>query len=319
MKNDDLTLQELIVRALTGRDNNARRSIEAAAASDPELQAFYAELEDVVSTLTGSRDWRAAAPTPEIAAKIRQAVVAKLSAAPPHFRTVMLEADLGRRRATRRLLLCIGVAVVLLGALVYLWQRPRWEGERLKLKGKSVFEAPLKGEPLQGWEHIREAPWQSGSAGLHSGGSEDSDAVYLKEGFAADSALAFNVDVRIASLDERSSVTVFLADAQGAPHPLFDPWLQPVTALGLEVTADGLVLNGPGNALLHSQPAANASGAFLRLRVEHLGRYVRAVVNEKVLFEGPLSRPLHGPVHPGMRVVGPRKNEILFNAARVER
>ncbi|MGD0089988.1 MAG: hypothetical protein ABSE73_08715 [Planctomycetota bacterium] len=323
MNNEDLTLQELIVRALTGRDNEARRSLETAAASDPELRRFYSELEDIVSVLSGSPDWRAAKPSPELTAKIRQAVVAKLPAAPPHFRTVLLESDLGRSRATRRLLLCLALPVLLAAAALYLWRRPGAEGERLKLAGKSVFEAPLQGQPLSGWEFVRGAAWQTGPDGLHSSGVDDSDAAYLKDGFSAGSALACNVDVRVPGLDEQSSVTIFLADAQGAAHPLFDAWLHPAAALELEITADGLVLNGPGNGpektLLQSQPAVNAAGTFLRLRLEHLGRQACVVVNGKVLFEGALPRPLLGPLHPGIRVAGPKKNEILFNALRIER
>jgi len=319
MKNDDLTLQELIVRALTGRDNEARRSLESAAASDPELRRFYSELEEIVSVLAGSTDWRAAKPSPELTAKIRQAVVAKLPAAPPHFRTVLLEADLGRSRATQRLLLGLALLVVLAAAALYVSRRPSEEGERLSLAGKSVFEAPLRGEPLSGWEFVRGAAWQTGLEGLHSSGADDSDAAYLKDGFGTGRALAYNVDVRVPGLGEQSSVTVFLADAQGAAHPLFDAWLHPAAALELEITADGLVLNGPGKTLLQSQPAANAAGTFLRLRMEHLGRQARVVVNGKVLFEGTLPRPLSGPLHPGTRVAGPRKNEILFNTLRIER
>jgi len=319
MRNDDLTLQELIVRALTGRDHEARRSLDSAAASDPELQRFCSELEEVVTALAGSSDWRAAAPSPELTAKIRQAVVAKLPSAPPHFRTVLLEADLGHRRATRRLLLWAVLLALALVVLLRVWQGPRGEGERLSLNGKSVSEAPLQGEALKGWEFVREAAWQCGPEGLHSSGSDDSDAAYLKDGFSAEQALACNVDVRIPGLDEQSSVTVFLADAQGAARPLFNAWLHPSVALELEITADGLVLNGPGRTLLQSQPAANAGGTFLRLRMEHLGRQARVVVNGKTLFEGPVPRPLQGPLHPGMRVAGPRKNQVLFNALRLER
>jgi len=319
MRNDDLTLQELIVRALTGRDNEARRSLDNAAASDPELRRFCSELEEVVSALAGSTDWRTAAPSPELTAKIRQAVVAKLPSAPPHFRTVLLEADLGHRRATLRLALWALLLAAAVTALLYVWPRPRGEGERLKLTGKSVFEAPLKGEPLKGWEFVRQAAWQNEAQGLHSGGTEDSDAVYLKEGFSAEQALACNVDVSTPGLDEQSSVTVFLADAQGAERPLSDAWLRPSVALELEITADGLVLYGPGKTLLQSQPLAFAGGTFLRLRLEHLGRQARVVVNGKVLFEGPLPRPFQGPLHPGMRVAGQRKNQVLFNALRIER
>ena len=57
-----------------------------------------------------------------------QAVVTKLPAAPPHFRTVLLEADLGRRQAARKLVFTVVVAVLGFTGLLYLWQRPHAEG-----------------------------------------------------------------------------------------------------------------------------------------------------------------------------------------------
>lgn len=319
MQNDDVTLQELIVRALTGRDNEARRTIENAAASDPELQRFYAELEEIAGVLAGSSDWRAVKPSVELTNKIRQAVVAKLPSAPPHFRTVILESDLGRRRATQRLLLWLFLTALLAVVVVVAWPRPRGENDRQTLSGKSVYEAPLKGEPLQGWQFVRGTAWRTGPEGLQAGGADETDAAYLKEGFSAEQPLAYDVDVCLPALGEQTSVTVFLAEAQGALAPAFDAWLRPEEALELELTADGLVLNGPGKTLLRSQPAPQAGGAFLRLRLEHLGKQARVVVNGKALFEGFLPRPLQGVLYPGLRVAGPNKNEILFNALRIER
>ncbi|MCY3023963.1 MAG: hypothetical protein NTW87_33710 [Planctomycetota bacterium] len=319
MVDDDVTLQELIVRALTGRDQQARKSLDAAAASDPELQRFCAELDEVVTTLAGSTSWRAAPPSPELTAMIRQAVISRLPAAPPHFRTVMLEADLGRRRARKRLVLWVLLGLVLLAAAIYVCQRPPREGERLRLTGKAVFDAPLKGEPLNGWEFVTAAPWNSAAEGLRAGGATDVAALHLKDGFDCARALAFNVDLRVVSLDDETAVTVFLADAQGGVQPLFGPAARPRAALELDITADGMFLYGPSHALLQSQPAAIASGMFMRVRMEYLGQEARVLVNGKVLFEGALPRPLQGPLYPGMRVTGPKKNEIAFNSVRVER
>ena len=161
MVDDDVTLQELIVRALTGRDEMARRSMDSAAASDPELQKFCDELQDIVGTLAGSSDWRALTPSSELTARIRQAVVAKLPAAPPHFRTVLLEADLGRRRAARRVVLQAGALLIAAALVAYLWQRPQTGSGRLDIGGRLVYQAAWKGEPLQGFSMAREEKWES--------------------------------------------------------------------------------------------------------------------------------------------------------------
>jgi hypothetical protein len=319
MNGDDVTLQELIVRALTGRDETARRSLDDAAAIDQDLQRFCAELDEVVVMLTGCREWRAAKPTPELTAQIRAAVVSKLPAAPPHFRTVLLEADLGRRRAARRLTIALVVAAAVVAGVLYLFQRSRGESERWKLSGKLVLDAPLKGEPLKGFEFVRETNWQSAAEGLRSNGAEDSGAVCLKEGYDAGRALALNVEVRMPALDEQSGVTIFLADAPGAGRPAFDSASRPQHALALEITADSLVLTGPGHAFLQSRSSSGAGGAFLRVRIEHLGAYARVLVNEQPFFDGVLPRRLQGPLCPGVRVSGPRKNEVIFNALRLER
>jgi len=320
MNNDDVTLQELIVRALTGRDQSARHALEAAAAGDDELMRFCVELEDVVSLLHGSPDWRAAAPSAELTAKIRQAVVSKLPAAPPHFRTVMLEADLGRRRATRNLVLGVVLGVVAAMALIASWPKARPEGERLMLTGKLVSESALKpGEALTPWTFSREEKWEIKTEGLHSSGNEESGAAFLKGTLSADAAIALNVDVHVPELGERSSVTVFLADAESESGPSFDAASRPRSALALEIAADGLVLTGPGRALLQSRPDSNADGRFYRIRLEYLGRVVRVLINNESFFDGPLPQPTRGPFFAGLRVAGPKKNEIFFNTIRLER
>ncbi|HYG73880.1 MAG TPA: hypothetical protein VEK08_02515 [Planctomycetota bacterium] len=320
MNNDDVTLQELIVRALTGRDHGARSTLEAAAAGDPELMRFCAELEDVVSMLHGSPDWRAAAPSAELTAKIRQAVVSKLPAAPPHFRTVMLEADLGRRRATRNLVIISLLLIVALIAAIASWPKPKSEGERLKLSGKLLSEAALKaGEPLSAWTFAREEKWEIRGEGLHSSGGEDAGAAFLKEALSADAALAMNVDVHVPELGDRSNVTIFLTDAEGETGPSFDAASRPRSALALEIAADGLVLNGPGRSLLHSKPDSNADGRFYRIRMEYLGRFARVLINNETFFDGPIPQPMRGPLYAGVRVAGPKKNDIFFNTVRLER
>jgi hypothetical protein len=320
VNNEDVTLQELIVRALTGSDQGARQSLQNAAGMDPELQKFCSELEDVVSLLAGSKDWRDSTPSAELTAKIRQAVVTKLPAAPPHFRTVMLEADLGRRRAARKFVLGIIVAVLLIAGIFYLWQKPRFEGERLSLTGTLVLDAPLKaGDKLDGWSFTREERWEIDKNGLHTTTGEEFGAMFLKESFPADRAIALTVDAHVPELGEGSAVTVFLADAEGELNPGFDAASRPRSALALELAGDSLVLNGPGRALLQSKPGNTAGGRFFRIRMEFLGRLVRVLINNETFFEGALPQPPRGPIFAGMRVAGPKKNEIFFNSIRIER
>src|SRR5260221_2580817 len=113
---DDPSLQELIVRALTGQDRQAQQSLADAAAKDPELRKFCDELDEVVSLLAGSKEWRKQFPSAELTEKVRQAVVSKLPSAPPHFRTVMMESDLGRRRSMRWILFVVILLAALLAA-----------------------------------------------------------------------------------------------------------------------------------------------------------------------------------------------------------
>ncbi|HEY3324833.1 MAG TPA: hypothetical protein VGP72_30550 [Planctomycetota bacterium] len=318
MNTEDVTLQELIVRALTGRDQRARQSLQTAAASDPELERFCAELQGVVSELAGTADWLSSGPSAELTAKIRQAVIAKLPAAPPHFRTVLLEADLGRRSAARRALLVLVAGVVCVAALLYLWQRSPAEERRLKLTGKSVFESSLQDGMPRGWQKAGEQNWLAGSEGLHTAGNEESGALYYKEGFAADAALALDLDLHVPELGELSSAMVFLADGNGEDAPALDASSRPRSALALEIAADSLVLNGPGRTLLQSRPETGGGGRFYRLRIEYLGSAARVLINNAIFYDGPVPQP-RGPFFAGLRVAGPKKNEIRFNTLRLER
>ena len=315
MPQEDLTLQELIVRALTGEDRRARLQLDSAAASDPELRQFCADLDEVVNVLAGSKEWRRQAPSPELTAKIRQAVVSKLPAAPPHFRKVMLEADLGRRRATRWVLMGIALFVII---LCISWFARRESGARPKLEGKVVYEAALKGEALHGWARAGSGAWESSAGGMHVQDSEDPGALYIKDGFDAARPLAFEIESSIPELDERSTVLIFVADALGAPQPAFNPGARPARALTLEIGRDGLVLSSPDQALLFSRPVSNLSAHFYRVRLEYLGSWVRVLVNAEVFFEQDLPMP-QGPLFPGVRVAGPQKNAVRFNAVRIER
>jgi len=320
MNTEDVTLQELIVRALTGRDESARLSLESVTAGDPQLRQFMSELEGIVESLAESKEWRSSPPSAALTAKVRQAVVSRLPAAPPHFRTVVLEADLGRKRAARKVILMLAVAAILLGATFFLLTKRSQESGVFRLNGKVAYEAPLKGEPLSAWEPALETQWQSIPEGLQSSGSEEAGAIFLKQGFDATSALAFNLDVRVPDFDERSSAMIYLADARGSSgRPLADGTARPVDGVALELTNDGLVLSGPGNALLHSRPLPPAAARFYRVRMEYLGRQVRLIVNGEVIFEGALLKSFQGPLHAGVRVGGLQKNKILFNALRIER
>jgi hypothetical protein len=312
MADDDVTLQELIVRALTGQDEDARRSIETATADDAELRQFFSDLQGIVGLLADSRDWRAlpGGPSPELSAKIRAAVVAKLPAAPPHFRTVVLEADLGRRRATRKLFLTLAGGALLIAAAIYFWQRNAGDAARLKLSGKAAFEAALKDDKLEAWE-LSSGQWLCDKEGLRAAGDDDAPAaIVLKKAFDAAAALALNLDVRVPSLDDASSATIHINDDAAR--------LRGFDGLSLQITSDGLILNGPNNALLQSQHTAGAGERFHRVRIEYLGRYARLIVNGEVLFDGLLARPLEGPLRPAIRVAGPQKNKIVFNALRIE-
>ncbi len=318
MSPDDASLQELIVRALTGLDNRARQSLDAASAGDPELRQFCAELDEVVSLLVGSKDWRNEKPSAELTAKIRTAVASKLPSAPPHFRTVMLESDLGRRKTIIGLVVAIVAALGALILAISFIGLPKFGGDQALSLGHNVaYSATLKEPKLIGWELVGDGAWEPGKDGLKAGGSEDAGAIYLQNGYDADHAIAFQIEVGVPGLDERSKAVVFLAE--GGQSPAFTPSVQPAQALTLEITRDGVFASGPDHQLLQSRPVSNAEAHFYQVRLEHLGGRVRVLVNGEVFFEGPASRPLHGTLYPGVRLAGPQKKDVRFNAARVER
>jgi len=100
MAQSDPQLMEMIVRALTSRDRPAMLMLEEACSRDPEIKAFYDDLNDVVNLLAGSKDWRKEAPTAALRPKFREAVQSKLPSAPQSFRLVFTDSDLGRRKTS---------------------------------------------------------------------------------------------------------------------------------------------------------------------------------------------------------------------------
>lgn len=319
MAQDDPTLQELIVRALTGGDRAARQSLDAAAARDPELRSFCADLEDVVGMLVGAKDWRVEAPSPELTAKVRQAVVARLPEAPPHFRKVLIEADLGRQRTQRMLLIGVALAALAAAALAVLLFTGRGPDPALKLKGMFAYEATVGGDPARDFAVLGEGSWDWDDDGLKCSEGSGAGALCLKQGFPADEAVAFRLDARVPGLDAKSSVVIFLADAAGESLPLFGNSSRPARGITLEVTRDSLVLYDADQELLESRPQSSSSASFLQVRMEHLGQRVRILVNGDRFYAGTISRAPEGPLHPGIRIVGPRKGEFRFNKIRVER
>lgn len=322
MSKDDPTLQELIVRALTGTDRHAKESLESAVAGDPALRQFCAELDDVVNLLAGCKDWRRQSPTAELTAKIREAVATKLPTAPPHFRTVFMEADLGRRSSMRKLVAVIVVLLLLIAAAIpFFLKQDQDVVRRPKLEGKAIFETTLTkdGDPLQKWSQSGTGAWEIGGGSLHAQESENPGAFYLKEGFDAGHPLAFDIQTSVPELDEHSTVSVFLADAAGATQPVFNAGARPAQALSLEIGRDGLVLSCPARPLLQSKPRENLNAHLYRLRMEYFGSSIRILVDGEVFFDGADIATPQGPLHPGVRVAGPQKNAVRFNAVRIER
>jgi hypothetical protein len=321
MKSEDATLQELIVRALTGMDKRARQALETASKSDPELKQFFSELDEVVNLLAGSNDWRAAPPPPEVRERVRQAVAQKMPRAPQHFRTVVMESEMGRRRTLMGLIVAgailLGV-LILIGALITF--NKGGEGERaLKLTGTLAYETSFKTQDdLRAWATRGDPGWLVSTEGLHTQGGEDPSALVLLESFDAAQAGAIIVDVNSPGLDTRSSLMVFLSEGSGGEATL-NTGARPTQGLALEVTRESLVLFAPDQGLLQSRPVSNAEPRFLRLRIEHLGPRVRVLINGETLYDGMVSRPLRGKLYPGIRVAGPQKNQVRFNAFRVER
>lgn len=317
----DPTLQELIVRALSGQDPRARRRLDDAAGRDPDLKRFCDELDEVVSELIGHREWRRQAPSPELTAKIRQAVIAKLPDAPPHFDTVLMDADLGRRRTLWKVLAAVLLGAVVLTFVFWNASRSRTGSPRLALGGRVAFEAKLQGEPLEGWTFLGDGSWVGNAEGsrLDAPAGSEAAAAYLKRGIRGDEALAFNLDVNAPELEPGSLVSVFFADGADGPESSFSSSARPERALLLELSGDGLVLYGPERNLLQSRPVTQSGAGYYRLRLEHLGPDVRVLVNGEVFYDGPAGRPLRGPLHPGWRVAGLQKGAFRFNSARLER
>ena len=319
MAREDATLQELIVRALTGMDARARQSLDSAAARDPQLRQFCAELDEVVNLLAGSKDWRAETPSAELTAKVRRAVAEKLPSAPPHFRKVLIDEDLGRGEMLRKLTLGSAGALILLLVLAWMWFSRTGGPGPLKLDGRVIFEAPLKDGSLAGWARAGDGAWQSGPDGLRVEGGDDPSAYFLQNGFDVSEPLAFVIDVSVPSLDSGSNVVVFLAEGAGGAQPVFRDGFRPARALALEIGRDGLLLSGANGAPLQSRPLSNAAARFYRLRLELLGQRARVLMNDEIFFDGPLAHPPRGALHAGVRVAGPQKSEVRFNAARLER
>jgi hypothetical protein len=316
---DDKSLQELIVRALTGLDARARQSLDAATRNDPALRQFCAELDEVVSLLVGSKEWRSEKPSAELTAKIRSAVASKLPSAPAHFRTVMLEGDLGRSKTILGVILALLCVASLIVVAVHWWNVQRAVDRNLVLAHQVIIDTRFNEKQFTGWDFVGDGAWESGPDGLKVTGSDEPGAIVMRKGYDAEHALAFQLDVAVPGLEERSNAIIFLAEAADAPLPAFSPAIQPGQALTLEITRDGVFAYGPDQALLQSRPVSNAQPHFYQVRLEHLGPRVRVLINGETFFEGPASRPLHGNLHPGARLAGPQKKEVRFNAVRVER
>ena len=316
---DDKTLQELIVRALTGLDARARQSLEAATRNDPALRQFCAELDEVVALMVGSKEWRSEKPSAELTAKIRSAVAAKLPSAPPHFRTVMLEGDLGRQKTILGVVLALLGVVVLIVLIVHWWNVQSPGDRSLSLAHQLILDTRYNEIQFSGWDFVGDGAWESGPDGLKVNGSDEPGAIFMRKGYDAEHALAFQADVAVPGLDERSKVVLFLAEAAGTTEPAFSNVVQPAQALTLEIARDGVFAYGPDQSLLQSRPISNAQPHFYQVRLEHLGPRVRILINEATFFDGPSSRPLQGELHPGVRLAGPQKKEVRFNAVRVER
>lgn len=314
---DDSNVEELIVRAMTGQDPKAQAALEDAAREDPELKKFYGELNTIVHTLAECRDWRAEPPTPTARERVRQAVLAKLQQAPPRFKAVILDVEVARRKVTRRLLLgLVGLCVLAAGVAAVVFIATSGKRGRLQLTGQPAFG--VKGNQDQ------PDAWASPGGQLTGTGLESlkQDApvntIYLRAGFPVDQALAYQVDLDVRELDDKSSVTVFLADAQSQAEPAFTPAGRPERSVYIEINADSLVLYDAGQALLSARPLGKAEG-FYTLRLEYLGAHLRALVKNEVLYDGPLNQVLRGPLHAGLRTAGPSKSSLRFNEVRLER
>ncbi len=328
MAQSDPQLMEMIMRALTSRDRPAMLMLEEACNRDPEIKAFYDDLNEVVSLLAGSKDWRRETPTASLRAKIREAVQAKLPNAPPSLRLVFTESDLGRRKTTRNLILATIGAILLIAALAWFCSRFTGgdSGGKLELTGQRIYDNPLKNTGAQDWDYALSSggAWEIRNGGLCSPAAGDTAnsspaTAIMKVSHEAKRALAFTVETKAPDLDDGTGLMVFLAEGSGDGPPQLGPGERPERAVSLEINREGILIQGIAHALLDSKPFNGPAARFFQIRLEHLGANVRVLINGEVRFDGPMPQRLRGNLYPGLRVSGPKKSEIIFNAARVER
>lgn len=315
MAADEAEVQELIVRALTGKDQSARAALESAALKDEELRRFCAEMEALVRSLQESTAWRREAPGAALSARVREAVVNRLPAAPPQVQATLVEAGLAGRRAVRRRLLILLVLLCAPLVVLSVWLAlRRGDPGRFALQGRSAFAAAPGGDRSEDWEHAPEGV-SGGLAGL-AAPAPAARVIRLKRSFPAEAALAAEVEFEPPEGAAELSVSLFLAEAQGASPPLWGMEARPERALLIECSADGVVLLDPARRLLCSFP--HPPGGFCRLRLEHLGNAARVLLNGRLLYDGPQPQPLRGRLHPGLRLAGAGKEKVLVKAFRVE-
>jgi hypothetical protein len=312
-------LEELIVRALTGRDDHARRALDQAAGADPEIAHFRDEMQTVVDLLTGAPDWRAGHPTAELSARIRQAVVERLPRAPQRFSEVLLEADLGRRRAlwVWGLAACAGALALLLLAwfLLARWITP----PPPKLTGDVAFATEFQPGALDAWTTPGGGHWATTKDGLRETSQAPQSALILTDSVVGSQPLACDFELILPQLDEATQAGVFLAPADQDALPTMDALDRPRQGLLLELKPGSLVLTCHGEShLLHSEKL-DGEMRYVHVRFEWLLNRAVVTVNRRIIFDAPLPKTLHGRLHPGLRVSGPKKSAILFNSVKVER
>ena len=324
----DPQLMEMIVRALTSRDRPAMVMLEEACTRDPELKAFCDDLNDVVNVLVGSKDWRKEAPSAALREKIRAAVQAKLPAAPQSFRLVFTESDLGRRKASHTIIF-VSIAAIILLAVVS-WFGSKWTGSdrtgKLELSGQRVYENALKTGGVQDWDTSLSSggAWEIRDGGFEapvsSGETTSTPATaFLKTGYDSKHALAFTIESKVPDLDDGTGLMVFLTEGESDAPPALGPGERPERGIALEINREGILIQGTGHTLLYSRPFEGPAARFFQIRMEHLGENVRVLINGEVRYDGPMPQRFRGSLYPGLRVSGPKKSEITFNAARVER
>ena len=329
MAQSDPQLMEMIVRALTSRDRPAMLMLEEACSRDPEIKAFYDDLNDVVNLLAGSKDWRKEAPTAALRAKIREAVQSKLPSAPQSFRLVFTDSDLGRRKTKRMLIAATIGAMILVGVLAWFGSKFTGgdSGGKLELTGQRIYDNQLKATGAQDWDYALSSggAWEIRNGGLcapnpgENANTNTPATAIMKVSNDAKRALAFTVETKVPDLDDGTGLMVFLAEGDGDGPPQLGPGERPERSVSLEINREGILIQGIAHALLDSRPFNGPAARFFQIRLEHLGANVRVLINGEVRFDGPMQQRLRGNLYPGLRVSGPKKSEIIFNAARVER